>query len=156
MTAPFPTRRQEEWRYADLDALQPVWEQLGDVATLTVAAGESLEEVWLPNANDVQVRRVRLALGEADLELDPTVDWRGVEDEQSSVRAFTERELHAPYLHVVGGRKPDLFKAFACADDQRQRLGELLPYGLQRVEVSVAPFLLLVGGERRRHAAASV
>jgi len=64
MTAPFPTRRQEEWRYADLDALQPVWEQLGDVATLTVAAGESLEEVWLPNANDVQVRRVRLALGE--------------------------------------------------------------------------------------------
>ena len=23
MTAPFPTRKQEEWRYADLDALQP-------------------------------------------------------------------------------------------------------------------------------------
>ena len=64
MTAPFPTRKQEEWRYADLDALQPVWEQLGDVATLTVAAGENLEEVWLSNADDVQVRRVRLALGD--------------------------------------------------------------------------------------------
>jgi len=64
VTAPFPTRKQEEWRYADLDALQPVWEQLGDVATLTVAAGENLEEVWLPNADDVQVRRVRLALGD--------------------------------------------------------------------------------------------
>jgi len=64
MTAPFPTRKQEEWRYADLDALQPVWEQLGDVTTLVLAAGESLEEMWLPIADDVQVRRVQLALGE--------------------------------------------------------------------------------------------
>jgi len=63
MTAPFPTRKQEEWRYADLDALQPVWEQLGDVATLTVGAGESLEQVWLPTSDDVQVKRVNLALG---------------------------------------------------------------------------------------------
>jgi len=63
MTAPFPTRKQEEWRYADLDALQPVWEQLGDVATLTVGAGESLEQVWLPTSDDVQVKRVHLALG---------------------------------------------------------------------------------------------
>ena len=64
MTALFPTRKQEEWRYADLDALKPVWEQMGDVATLVVAPGESLEQVWLPIAEDVQVRRVRLALGE--------------------------------------------------------------------------------------------
>ena len=65
MTAPFPTRKQEEWRYADLDALKPVWEQLGDVATLTVAAGESMEEIWLPTKDDVQLRRVQLALGES-------------------------------------------------------------------------------------------
>ena len=64
MTAPFPTRKQEEWRYADLAALQPLWAQLGDAATLVVAAGESLEEVWLPAGDDVQVRRVELALGE--------------------------------------------------------------------------------------------
>ena len=64
MSAPFPTRKQEEWRYADLDALKPVWEQLSDVTTLTVAAGESLEQVWLPTREDVQVRRVQLALGE--------------------------------------------------------------------------------------------
>ena len=51
MTAPFPTRRQEEWRYADLDALQPVWEQFADPVTLTIAAGERLEEVWLPTAD---------------------------------------------------------------------------------------------------------
>jgi len=63
MTAPFPTRKQEEWRYADIDALQPVWERFADAVTLTVAAGEELEEVWLPVADDVQLRRVQLALG---------------------------------------------------------------------------------------------
>ena len=64
MTAPFPTHKQEEWRYADLDALKPVWEQFAEPMTLTVGAGEELEEVWLPVADDVQLRRVRLALGE--------------------------------------------------------------------------------------------
>jgi Fe-S cluster assembly protein SufD len=62
VTAPFPTRRQEEWRYADLDALQPVWEQFAEPVTVTVGAGESLEEAWLPVADEVQVRRVQLAL----------------------------------------------------------------------------------------------
>jgi Fe-S cluster assembly protein SufD len=62
MTAPFPTRKQEEWRYADLDALQPVWEQFSEPLTLTVGADESFEEVWLPVADDVHVRRVQLAL----------------------------------------------------------------------------------------------
>ena len=64
MTAPFPTRRQEEWRYADLDALRPVWQQFAEPLTLTVGAGEELEEVWLPVPDDVQLRRVQLALGE--------------------------------------------------------------------------------------------
>ena len=36
MTAPFPTHRQEEWRYADLDALKPVWERFAEPVTLTV------------------------------------------------------------------------------------------------------------------------
>jgi Fe-S cluster assembly protein SufD len=64
VTAPFPTRKQEEWRYADLDALQPVWEQFAEGVTITVGAGEELEEVWLLAADDVQLRRVQLALGE--------------------------------------------------------------------------------------------
>ena len=63
MTAPFPTRRQEEWRYADLDALQPLWEQFAEPMTLTLGAGEELEEVWLPASDDVQLRRLHLALG---------------------------------------------------------------------------------------------
>src|SRR6185312_8914184 len=61
--APFPTHRQEEWRYADLDALKPLWEQFSEPVTLTVGVGESLEEVWLPVPDDVQLRRVQLALG---------------------------------------------------------------------------------------------
>jgi len=64
MTAPFPTHRQEEWRYADLEALQPVWDQFAEPVTLTVGAGQELEEVWLATTDDVQLRRVRLALGE--------------------------------------------------------------------------------------------
>ena len=64
MTAPFPTHKQEDWRYADLEALKPVWEQFAEPVTLTVAPGENLEEVWLPVADDVQLRRVQLALGE--------------------------------------------------------------------------------------------
>lgn len=63
MTAPFPTRKQEEWRYADLDALQPVWEQFADPRTLMIASGEGVEEVWLPTDDDVQVKRLSIALG---------------------------------------------------------------------------------------------
>ena len=44
MTAPFPTHKQEEWRYADLDALKPVWQQFAEPVTLSVGAGEELEE----------------------------------------------------------------------------------------------------------------
>jgi Fe-S cluster assembly protein SufD len=62
VTAPFPTRRQEEWRYADLDALEPVWDRFAEPLTVTVGAGETFEESWLPSADDVQVRRVQLAL----------------------------------------------------------------------------------------------
>jgi Fe-S cluster assembly protein SufD len=63
MTAPFPTRKQEEWRYADLDALRPVWEEFAEPLTISVAAGESLEEVWLSTGDGVQVKRVSIALG---------------------------------------------------------------------------------------------
>jgi Fe-S cluster assembly protein SufD len=62
VTAPFPTRKQEEWRYADLDSLQPVWEQFAEPLTLTVGPGETFEEVWLPSSDEVQVKRVQIAL----------------------------------------------------------------------------------------------
>ncbi len=64
MTAPFPTRKQEEWRYADLDALKGVWGELGEPENIAVLPGQSVEQVWLPGADEVQVRRVKIALGE--------------------------------------------------------------------------------------------
>lgn len=63
MTAPFPTRREEEWRYADLDALQPVWEQFAEPERIAVLPGQSLEQLWLPSGEAVEVRRVHLTLG---------------------------------------------------------------------------------------------
>jgi Fe-S cluster assembly protein SufD len=62
MTAPFPTRKQEEWHYADLDALRPVWQQFAEPLTLIVGPGESFEKMWLPGDEAVQVRRVQVAL----------------------------------------------------------------------------------------------
>jgi Fe-S cluster assembly protein SufD len=62
MTAPFPTHKQEEWRYADLDALRPVWQQFAEPLTLTVGPGETFEKVWLPGDDEVLVRRVQIAL----------------------------------------------------------------------------------------------
>lgn len=63
VTAPFPTHKQEEWRYADLEALKPVWDESAEPVMVTVGSGERVEEVWLPTADDVQLRRVQLALG---------------------------------------------------------------------------------------------
>jgi len=62
MTAPFPTRKQEEWRYADLEALRPVWQQFAEPLTLIAGPGESFEKIWLPTDEAVQVRRVKIAL----------------------------------------------------------------------------------------------
>jgi Fe-S cluster assembly protein SufD len=62
VTAPFPTRALEDWRYADLDALKPVWDQLGEPEQIAVLPGQTLEQVWLPTGDAVQVRRVKLSL----------------------------------------------------------------------------------------------
>jgi Fe-S cluster assembly protein SufD len=62
VTAPFPTHKQEEWRYADLDALRPVWQQFAEPLTLTVGPGETFEKVWLPGDDEVLLRRVQIAL----------------------------------------------------------------------------------------------
>ena len=63
MTAPFPTHKQEEWRYADLEALQPLWQEFAEPLTLTVGEGETFEQIWLPSADDVQLKRVQLTIG---------------------------------------------------------------------------------------------
>lgn len=98
MTAPFPTRKQEEWRYADLDALKPVWEQFAEPLTLTIGAGDSLEDVWLPTGDDVQVKRMSIALGagaKARLFVLNTATVYGRIDLEVSLEADADFELFA-------------------------------------------------------------
>ncbi len=62
MTAPFPTRGQEAWRYADLDALKQVWNDLAEPQLLEIAAQQKLQQIWMPSGQDVEVRRSRVTL----------------------------------------------------------------------------------------------
>ena len=57
-----PTRRDEAFRYADIDALASVWSDLSPPQTIEIAAQQSLQQIWLPSGEDVQVRRVDLTL----------------------------------------------------------------------------------------------
>ena len=59
-----PTRKLEAYRYADIDALAAVWSDLSPPETITVAARQKLQQIWLPSVDDVQIRRVELTLRE--------------------------------------------------------------------------------------------
>ena len=61
MTA-FPTRKLEAYRYADVAALASVWSDLAPAERIEIAAQQSVQQVWLPSADPVQVRRVEIAL----------------------------------------------------------------------------------------------
>ncbi|MEQ7873656.1 SufD family Fe-S cluster assembly protein [Sphingomonas sp. ASV193] len=56
MTA-LPTRRDEAFRYADIAALGEAWDALAPVETTQIAAQQSLQQIWLPSGNDIDVRR---------------------------------------------------------------------------------------------------
>ena len=62
MTASFPTRKAEAYRYADLDALKGVWDSLPATETITLAAGETQQQVWLGDGSPVAVRTVQVEL----------------------------------------------------------------------------------------------
>ncbi len=61
MTA-LPTRKMEAYRYADTDALASVWASLATPERIEIAAQQSVQQIWLPSADPVQVRRVEIAL----------------------------------------------------------------------------------------------
>lgn len=60
--APFPTRKAEEWRYADLDALRSIWDSLPAPEQIAVAAGHQAEHMWIGDDRPVAVRRVEIML----------------------------------------------------------------------------------------------
>ena len=57
-----PTRKDEAFRYADIDALESVWSALAPPETLHIAAQQELQQIWLPTAEAVQVKRVEMTL----------------------------------------------------------------------------------------------
>ena len=61
MTA-LPTRKLEAYRYADVAALASVWSDLAPPERIAIAAQQRMQQVWLPSADPVQVRRVEIAL----------------------------------------------------------------------------------------------
>ena len=61
MTA-LPTRKLEAYRYADIEALVSVWTDLAPPKRIEIAAQQKLQQIWLPDGEDVQIRRVELTL----------------------------------------------------------------------------------------------
>ena len=62
MSAPFPTRKDEAYRYADFDALKQIWNALPAPERIEIAAQQDVQQIWMPGADDVQVRTVEIAL----------------------------------------------------------------------------------------------
>ena len=61
MTA-LPTRKLEAYRYADVAALASVWSGLAQAERIDIAAQQRLQQIWLPNSDSVQVKRVDIVL----------------------------------------------------------------------------------------------
>jgi len=61
MTA-VPTRKLEAFRYADIDALASVWSALAPPERIEIAAQQNVQQIWLPNAEAVQVRRAEIVI----------------------------------------------------------------------------------------------
>ena len=58
-----PTRKMEAYRYADIAALESVWSDLAPPERIEIAAQQSVQQIWLPSGEAVDVRRVELVLG---------------------------------------------------------------------------------------------
>ena len=63
MTA-LPTRQDEAFRYADIDALTSVWDALGAPERIEIAAQQKLQQIWLPRGDPIAVRRVEIVVRE--------------------------------------------------------------------------------------------
>lgn len=56
------TRKSEAYRYADIAALGDVWDSLSAPETRHIAVQQSLQQIWFPNGDDVEVRRSEITL----------------------------------------------------------------------------------------------
>ena len=61
MTA-LPTRKDEAFRYADVDALESVWDALAPTERVEIAAQQKLQQIWLPSGDSIAVRRAEIVV----------------------------------------------------------------------------------------------
>jgi len=60
-----PTRRDEAWRYADIDALARIGaDAINEWREITVAAGETWRETMVVGSDNPELRRIRLTVGD--------------------------------------------------------------------------------------------
>jgi Fe-S cluster assembly protein SufD len=57
-----PTRKDEAFRYADIAALGEVWGALTPPETIEIAAQQTLQQIWLPSGEAIDIRRVELTV----------------------------------------------------------------------------------------------
>ncbi len=61
MTA-LPTRKDEAFRYADVNALASVWDALGAPERIQIAAQQELQQTWLSSGDPIAVRRAEIII----------------------------------------------------------------------------------------------
>ena len=61
MTA-LPTRKDEAFRYADVEALASVWDALGEPERIEIAAQQKLQQIWLPTGDPIAVKRAEIVV----------------------------------------------------------------------------------------------
>ena len=61
MTA-LPTRKDEAFRYADIAALGEVWDALSPPDKIEIAAQQSLQQIWTPSGEAIDIRRVEMSV----------------------------------------------------------------------------------------------
>jgi len=64
LAQPLPTRRDEAWRYADLKAVESIWQAVEAHEPIIVAAGDKAEQTVILEAGDAQMRRLHIILEE--------------------------------------------------------------------------------------------
>lgn len=64
LAQPFPTKADEAWRYADLKAVESIWQAVEAYDPVVVAAGEKVQQTIVLDAGDAQMRRLHIVLEE--------------------------------------------------------------------------------------------
>jgi Fe-S cluster assembly protein SufD len=88
MTA-LPTRKDEAFRYADVEALASVWDALGPPERIEIAAQQKVQQIWLPTGDPIAVKRAEISVAK-----DATFVLFGLANASSYGRIELDVSLH--------------------------------------------------------------